>query len=203
MDARQIFMERHAALHAAAMHGDGWWKAAAIYADLPEEQVRCRPTPQHNSIAWLLWHMARCEDVAVNTLLRGCDEVLDRDGWLPQLGITSRHIGTGATCAEVDAISQAIDLAALRAYWVAVGQETQTWASTLDFDMLGKIVTAEEVQRVMGKGDLGEDAGWVGPFWVNSAWTYATFLFWLAIEHNWFHLGETWVIRGMLTQPIR
>lgn len=62
--------------------------------------------------------MARCEDVAVNTLLRGGEEVLDRDAWLPRLGITSRHIGTGATVAEVAAISQTIDLAALRAYWV-------------------------------------------------------------------------------------
>ncbi len=203
MDARQIFLERHAALHAAAMNADGWWKAAAIYADLPGEQVRCRPTPQHNSIAWLLWHMARCEDVAVNTLLRGRDEVLDRDDWLPQLGLTSRHIGTGATFAEVDAISQTVDLAALRAYWVAVGQETQAWASTLDFDTLRKIVTAEEVQRAIAKGDLGEQAAWVGPFWVNSAWTYATFLFWLTIEHNWFHLGETWVIRGLFNPPAR
>ena len=201
MDARQIFLERHAALHGAAMNGDGWWKAAAIYGDLADEQVRQRPTPDHNSIVWLLWHMARCEDVAVNTLLRGGEEVLDRDNWLSKLGITSRHIGTGASFAEVDAISQTIDLAALRAYWVAVGQETQAWASTLDFATLGKLVTAEEVQRVLGKGDLGEDAAWVGPFWVNSAWSCATFLFWLASEHNWFHLGETWVIRGMLAQP--
>ncbi len=201
MDARQIFLERHAALHGAAMNGDGWWKAAAIYGDLPDEQVRRRPTPQHNSIAWLVWHMTRCEDVAINTLLRGCDEVLDRDNWQSKLGITSRHIGTGATDAEVEAISQAIDLAALRAYWVAVGKETQAWAATLDFARLGKLVAAEEVQRAVDKGDLGEDAAWVGPFWVSSAWTYATFLFWLAIEHNWFHLGETWVIRSLLTQP--
>lgn len=76
MQARQLFLERHAALHGAAMSGDGWWKATGIYA-------------------------------------------------------------------------------------------------------------------------------WVGPFWVSSAWTYATFLFWLTIEHNWFHLGETWVIRGMLTQLAR
>jgi hypothetical protein len=26
------------------------------------------------------------------------------------------------------------------------------------------------------------------------------FLFWLAIEHNWFHLGEIWVIRTLLPQ---
>ena len=54
-------------------------------------------------------------------------------------------------------------------------------------------------KRAIDKGDLGEQAAWVAPFWVNSAWAYATFLFLLAIEHNWFHLGETWVIRDMFT----
>jgi hypothetical protein len=139
--------------------------------------------------------------VAVNTVLRGRDEVLDRDHWLAKLGITSRHIGTGATFAEVDEISQTVDLAALRAYWVAVGQETRAWASTLDFDTLGKLVSAEEAQQAMAKNDFGEQGAWVGPFWVKSTWTHATFLFWLAIEHNWFHIGETWVIRSLLNQP--
>ena len=199
MDARQIFLERHAAVHSAAMHADGWWKEEdTIYSDLTEEQLRCRPTPQHNSIAWLLWHMARCEDVAVNTVLRGGDEVLDSDEWLPKLGITSRHIGTGATFAEVDEISQTVDLDALRAYRAAVGRASRGWVSTLDFDTLGKVVSVEEAQRAIDKADFGEQGAWVGPYWGKVSWTHATFLFWLAIEHNWFHIGETWVIRGLL-----
>ena len=39
----------------------------------------------------------------------------------------------------------------------------------------------------------------MGPYWANVPWTHATFLFWLAIEHNWYHIGEIWVIRGLLS----
>lgn len=202
MDARQIFLDRHAAVHARAMKAEGWWKEEdTVWADLADGQRRCRPTPEHNSLAWVLWHMARCEDVAVNMVLRGTEEVLDRDAWLNQLGITSRHIGTGATAAEVDAISQVIDLAALRAYRAAVGRETQAWVATLDFNTLDHLITPAEAQRAIAKGDFGEHGAWVGPYWGKLTWTHATFLFWLAIEHNWYHIGEIWVIRGLLKHP--
>src|SRR5262245_64927053 len=106
MEARQIFLERHACVHSGKMHSEGWWKEEdTIWSDLTDKELRGRPTPKHNSIAWLVWHMARCEDVAVNTVLRGTEEILDCDAWLARLGIDSRHIGTGATPAEVTYIS--------------------------------------------------------------------------------------------------
>jgi hypothetical protein len=202
MDARQIFLDRHAAVHSRAMDPAGWWKEEdSIWAGLDDHQLRCRPTPGHNTLAWVLWHMARCEDVAVNTVIRGGVEVLDRNGWLPKLGIHSRHIGTGATTAEVDAISQTVNLEALRAYRAAVGRETRTWASSLDFDTLDRLISADEAQRAIEKGDFGEQGAWVGPYWAKVAWTHASFLFWLAVEHNWYHTGEIWVLRSLLNHP--
>ena len=202
MDARQIFLDRHACVHSHAMNADGWWKEEdTVWANLGDSQLRGRPTPAHNSIAWVLWHMARCEDVAVNTTIRGGDEVLDHDEWLPKLGISSRHIGTGATKTEVDAISQTVNLDALRAYRAAVGRATETWASTLDFATLDKLVSADEAQRAIEKGNLGEHGAWVGPYWAKVVWTHGSFLFWLAVEHNWYHIGEIWVIRSLLNHP--
>jgi hypothetical protein len=32
--------------------------------DLTDEQLYYQPTPEANSIAWLVWHVARCEDGA-------------------------------------------------------------------------------------------------------------------------------------------
>lgn len=203
MNACKLFLDRHAAIHARAMDGDSWPDAAEkVWADLTDIELRCRPTPQHNTIVWLLWHMARCEDVAVNTTIRGVDEVIDRDGWLPKLGITSRHIGTGATLAEVDMISQTISLNDLHAYRAAVGHETHVWASNVDFDSLSKLVSAEDAQRAIAKNDFGELGAWVGPHWAERSWTHLKFLCWLAIEHNWFHIGEIYVIRNLLRPPI-
>jgi hypothetical protein len=201
MKARQIFLDRHAAVHSRAMHPDGWWKEEdTVWANLTDNQLRSRPTLAHNSIIWVLWHMARGEDVAVNATLRGVDEVLDQDEWLPKLGIDARHIGTGATKTEVDSISQTINLVALRAYRAAVGRATRLWASTLDFDTLDKLVAADEAQHAITKGDFGEQGAWVGPYWGKVVWTHVSFLFWLAIEHNWYHIGEIWVLRSLLNQ---
>lgn len=40
MDARQIFLDRHAAVHARAMKADGWWKEEdTIWADLADSNA--------------------------------------------------------------------------------------------------------------------------------------------------------------------
>ena len=202
MDARQIFLERHACVHSKAMHTQGSWKEEdTICSDLTEREFRLRPTADHNSVAWLIWHMARCEDVAINTVLRGSHEILDRDHWLAQMGIPSRHIGTGAPMTEVDEISRSINLNTLRAYRAAVGQETRVWVSDLDFSNLNKLISVAEARRATDKGDLGENAAWVEEHWSGQGWTRSSFLFWLAIEHNWFHIGEIWGIRNLLKHP--
>jgi hypothetical protein len=191
---RQLLLDRHAAVHSLALPYPARW----IWSGLTAEQLRCRPTPGHNSIAWLLWHIARCEDVAVNTVLRGTEEVLDRAGWAPLLGTTSRHIGTNATAEEVDAISCAVNLEALLAYRQAVGAETRGWAAVLDWSELHKQVTPEEAHRAVVAGDLLEAAAWVEAYWANLEWTRGSYLAWLAIEHSWFHIGEMSVIRNLL-----
>ncbi len=34
-----------------------------IASDVAEEQLRVRPHPSFNSLAWLFWHMTRAEDI--------------------------------------------------------------------------------------------------------------------------------------------
>src|SRR3712207_6038315 len=104
MDARTLFLADHARIHAAAVSAAddpaivalaGFsYEDATLYKLADADLVAC-PDGGGNSIAWLLWHMARLEDVVVNTLLRGAPEVLDRDGWVATLGIATRDVGTG------------------------------------------------------------------------------------------------------------
>ena len=49
--------------------------------DLTDDQMRLRPQPHMNPIAWLLWHIARCEDLGVNRLIANRPDVLDGEGW--------------------------------------------------------------------------------------------------------------------------
>jgi hypothetical protein len=49
----------------------------SLCAGLTTDQLREQPAG-HNSIVWLIWHRARDEDVAINTVLGGTQEVLER-----------------------------------------------------------------------------------------------------------------------------
>ena len=125
-------------------------------------------------------------------------EVFDQSDWSAKLGVQSRHIGTGATRDEMQSISHNINLNVLREYRAAVGRETRRWALSHDFAELGKIINAEDARRSADKGDIGENAAWVESKWADVGWSHADCLYWLAIEHNWFHFGEMWVIRSII-----
>ena len=122
MDAIGFFLSRYGDLHAGLVDG--------LLGKLPEAHLRARPHPGVNTVAWLLWHAARIEDVAVNRFLADRPQVLD-DGWLERLGVARRDVGTGMSDAEVDELSARIDLQALRGYWDAVSARTLALVETL------------------------------------------------------------------------
>ncbi len=93
-------------------------------------------SPGHNSIAWIIWHIARGEDWGVNAMLRGEEQVLTRDKWNRRLGIRRLDIGTGMTEDGVAELTANVDLGALRGYFDAVTAETRGFVGAFDFDRL-------------------------------------------------------------------
>jgi DinB superfamily len=154
MDARELFLTQHAAMHSAAVGGNQMSAAERTFAGLTDEQMRVRPRDDLNSLAWLMWHIARTEDVIVNGVLAGGSPVFD-DAWMKRLGITRREVGTGMTSAEVTELTRQIDLDALREYRDAVGRRTREVVGGFkDQDWQGE-VAAEPVERMAAQGAFG------------------------------------------------
>ena len=105
-----------------------------------ERELRGRPHPRANTIVWLVWHIARVEDLGVNRFVVDGRQVMDRGDWATRMRVTRRDVGTGMTDAEVDALSAAIDLAELRRYWDAVIDGTLAVVDTLAGEDLDTIV---------------------------------------------------------------
>jgi hypothetical protein len=170
-----------------------------VCTGLSEDQLR-QAAPGHCSIAWLLWHTARTEDVAINTVLRDAPEVLDQDGWLRRLGLTARDIGTGMTDDEVSEFGTRVDVAALRAYHTAVGAQTRAWLTTADLAELEGEVKAPG-DRLQASAALRERGAWVAEFWTGRPRSW--FLTWVSIGHNYWHMGEAEHIARTLGRPGR
>src|SRR5262244_3517912 len=69
MDAVDFFLTRYSEVHSGLVDG--------LFGSLSDTQLRARPHPGVNTIAWLLWHSARIEDVALNRFLTDRSQVLD------------------------------------------------------------------------------------------------------------------------------
>ena len=67
--AMPLFLAQHAATHCAEISGAGDWSLHdEVMTGLSDAQIRKVPRPGQNSIAWLLWHITRIEDMSINTL---------------------------------------------------------------------------------------------------------------------------------------
>ena len=84
MDTRDLFLEQHAAVHSAAVGGNKMSAAERTFAGLTDEQMRVRPREDLNSIAWLMWHIARAEDILVGQVVAGGPQLFD-EGWKKRL----------------------------------------------------------------------------------------------------------------------
>jgi hypothetical protein len=192
MDARDLFLEQHVAVHSAAVGGNTMSAAERTFGGLTDEQMRLRPREDLNSLAWLLWHIARAEDVVANRVLAGRAQVLD-DGWLKRLGVARRDIGTGMTSVEVTELTRQIDLAALREYRDAVGRRTREYVGSFKPEDWRGEVPAANVERAAGEGAFGVRTELLTKIFAGRPRTMA--LNGIALLHPAVHLGEAAVVR--------
>src|SRR3989441_1434374 len=154
MDAKDLLLDEHCRVHSAAVGGDKMSIAERTFGGLTDEQMRMRPREDLNSVAWLMWHIARAEDVFANLLISGRDQVLD-GGWSGRLKITRPDFGIGMTKLEVGDLSAKIDIAALRDYRDMVGRRTREIVGAFGPGDWGGEISASAVERAPAADAFG------------------------------------------------
>jgi hypothetical protein len=194
MDARELFLDQHAAVHSAAVGGNKMSLAERTFGGVTDAQMRVRPREDLNSLAWLMFHIARAEDVLANAMLADRPQVLDEGGWGKRLGITRRDFGIGMTSPEVTELSERIDLGALREYRDAVGRRTREIVGGFSAGDWQGTVQPAVVERLAADGAFGprRDAlvkGMPGR-------PRAAMLSGIALLHSANHMGEAATVRS-------
>jgi hypothetical protein len=199
IEALQAFLEQHAMLHTASLvPGSRWSFQDEISADLTDEQWRQIPRGHQHSIAWLLWHVARTEDVTINVLLANTDQLLYADHWFERLAIPTRDIGTEMSAPDIAMLSARIDIAAVRAYRRAVGRRTREIVQQVTADELRQRVEPARIERVKTEGALVPAAYGVAEYWGRH--TKGNLLLIPATRHSFTHLNEAGRVRQKLTR---
>jgi hypothetical protein len=187
--AIQLFISQHAILHSKRMAQiESWSFEDEVFKDLSEEQIRRFPPGGDHSVAWLIWHIARCEDVTMNLLVAGSPQIFHRDGWLKQMKAQVVDTGNAMDHAEMADFNNTVDIEALRAYRLAVGQRTREIVKQLKPAELKRKVEPSRIQQVMDEGAVVEAARGIADYW--SKRTVAGLLLMPATRHNLIHLQE-------------
>jgi hypothetical protein len=197
MDATRFFLVQHASVHSGDVSGKASY-ADRILAGLGDAELRARPGRGLNSLVWLLWHMARTEDVAVNLVVANGRQVLD-DAWARRMNVPLRIIGTGMSDDEVGELTARADVAAVRAYRSAVGVRTREVVRALPPAAWEEIIGFADTVRAAAAGAFAPNTAWVDGVGYRS-WqdqSRADRLGGAAIRHNALHLGEAVTIRGL------
>lgn len=198
MNTLELFLLDHARVHAASLTNNAGGLSVAELAarNLSDDQWRLRPHGL-NSLAWIFWHIARCEDAAVNIMVADRPQVFDEEPWANRLGIHRPDVGTEMTLAEVEDFSRVVNVSAIRDYRNAVGSRTRDIAKSLHADELNEVPPAERLDQIRGQSVLIPKAEWVLKIWEGK--TAGWFLAWLAAGHSYMHLGQgRWVKRLIL-----
>lgn len=176
--------------------------------DLTPRELVARPLPGVNPIGFILWHVARGQDWAIQTAVRGIPEVVRRPEWSSG-SIAIPGIGTGFDLDEAVRVAEAVHLPTLLAYADAVHAEVLDWVRSLDESYLDQVPDAAahdaphpEYQTAgfraeMDGGPEHDDAvGRKGglPVWV--------FLTSVAVTHVHRHLGEVDLVKDLMRRPL-
>jgi uncharacterized damage-inducible protein DinB len=111
----------------------------SVVDGLSEEQLAYRPDPEANTIAWLVWHLARVQDDHVADVA-GTEQVWTSQGYADRFGLPfeTGATGYGQSAEEVGAVKASAEL--LADYLTATHEATVAFLDTLDETDLDRVV---------------------------------------------------------------
>lgn len=188
-EAIQLFSHQHAMLHSWRMaQTEPWSYEDEVLDGMTEGQIRRIPQNDEHSVVWLIWHIARIEDVAMNMLVAGQAQILRQDNWLERINITACDTGNLMAKERVVDLSARIDIGALRDYRMDVGRRTREIVKDLQPQDLKQKVDPSRLERVLDEGAVVREASGLIAYWGRR--NIAGLLLMPATRHNFIHLNE-------------
>ncbi len=195
--AIELFLNGHAMVHSAKMAKSGLWSFEdEVLDDLSEGQIRLIPPGGEHSIAWILLHLARIEDIVMNMLVAGTAQLFTSDNWAEKLNVAILHSANRMDKESVAKLSAKIDVKALKAYRIAVGRRTRQIVKKLQAGDFKQKVDPTRIQKVMVEGAVSPEATEIIHYW--SKKTIAGLLLMPPTRHCILHLNEAMKIRQVL-----
>ncbi len=187
--AREIFLDLHAKLHLSPVSAGKPNEVDDLFGDLLPDEYRVMPSEKGETIAWILWHIARIEDLTMGILTANGDQLFN-DSWQHRIHSSITDTGNALTRDEIIQFGIGLDMEALQAYRNAVGIRTREIVQNLGEEKLKRKVTSDGLEKIRSSGGVTgqEGSAWLLDFWGNK--DIAGLLLMPPTRHVILHLNE-------------
>jgi hypothetical protein len=184
-----LFLDQHAMVHSAeVMKSKLWSFEDELLVDMSEAELRQIPVGQEHSIVWILFHLSRIEDIVLNMLIAGTDQLFGQEDWAGKMNVSILHSANRMDDESMDALSAQIDIACLRLYRTAVARRTVQIVQKLQAEDFKRKVDPTRTERVLHEGAVTPEAVEIANYWGSK--TIAGLLLMPPTRHCLLHLNE-------------
>lgn len=161
-----LFLELHASLHLSEVSQTTPNEVDKLIENLQESDYAIMLTSKDETIAWVLWHIARIEDLTMNYLVAGREQIFC-DEWQRKLNVSITDTGNALTDDEIMNLSININKEELLAYRNAVGKRTREIVSNLKTEDMKRKIDQENLNKILQCNGVTQqkDSIWLLDFW--------------------------------------
>jgi len=164
--AKELFLVIHAQLNLSEISDTEKNEVDGLLNDLSKEEYAIMPTSKDETIAWVLWHITRIEDLTVNMLIAQKEQIFNAE-WKKSLNVSITDTGNALTDDEIMVLSHNINIDGLLCYRNAVARNTREVVMKLKTDDMKRKVLSNDLKKIMSVGGVTEqeDSIWLLDYW--------------------------------------
>ena len=185
-------LELHAMVHSCDMSDiDIKTFEDELWEGLDENTFRMATNEKRRTIAYGIWHSTRIEDITMNVLVSGDEQVFNVGNWKEKLNSKIIDTGNALTEEQILKFSRDINMQELKNYRIAVGRKTREIIKNLKPSDMKRKIEKNRLQRVLDEGAVVnvESANWLIDFWGRK--NVAGILLMPAMRHHVVHINES------------
>ncbi|MDF2592356.1 MAG: hypothetical protein K0S75_1822 [Clostridia bacterium] len=191
-EAIKLCLDQHAMVHTSDMSGtNGMTFEDELWKDLDETTFRTAVGVKGRTIAYGIWHSTRIEDITMNILVAGNNQVIDSDNWTAKINSSIYDTGNAMNAGEIQKFSSNISMQELRKYRIAVGRRTREIIQGFKPTDLKKKFDDIRLEKIFDIGAVSKDAAasWLVDFWGKK--NVAGILLMPVTRHHVVHINES------------
>jgi hypothetical protein len=191
-ESKRLCLHLHSLVHSSIMSGiEAKTFEDELWEGLDDSIFRTSINEKGRTIAYGIWHSTRIEDITMNLLVAGNDQIFSTGGWQEKIG--SKIIDTGNAMTENEIIEFSIDInmQELKNYRIAVGRKSIDIIKNLTATDMKRKFEKSSLQRIIDEGAVldVEASNWLIDFWGRK--NVSGILLMPATRHHVVHINES------------